>query len=1465
MFCRRLLGYGLLSVTSPGIVTCVEDIASSVTHARFVGTDHSADEVVLWEILSVLKTLILGPVGHLLSNESVCELLNSCFRICFETRLSELLRNCTEDALLQMIALLFARLPYFTDDSSSVGSKKLKMKTGAQDSKAKSSLKKSYKSSETLNMGTSVDSEKSPLPIKESVSKESLAPETLPLDSASIDSGIITNSNSPSENAHEELSKLEDDKADPKSLNVQTNDASSASLNTLENTFVNTLGVKFTPTSEANEANPYGMACVREVLRFLVSLTSPTYDQNTPAMIATSLGLVTVALEVGGEHINKCPSLLQLVKDQLCRNLMLLVKPEVKLHILMAALRVCILVFDCLRSNLKFQLEMFIKRLLVIITLDAPNLYSHKELALETIVRLWRIPGLITELFVNFDCDLYSDNIFEDLTKILSKNAYPEQGLYSTNLLSLEALLTVIETLESHLASPQKQLSENDGNELPPSKNVISPSSGYLVGVNSMERFITPKMKAYATLRDGSQLIREHLLALKEKKKLLATGTDQFNVKPEKGIQFLQDNNILGQSNDDIAILMKENPKLCKKMIGEYVSKKKNVGILHAFVKSFDFKGLRIDQCLRTFMETFRLPGEAPLISIVIEHFSSHWHSSNDNPFAKDDAAFLLAYAVIMLNVDQHNQNAKKQNVPMTVDQFRNNLRGVNGDKDFDPAHLEEIYNGIVSDEIIMPAEQTGLVKENYLWKMLLKRGNTKDGKYMLANNDHCFDRDLFTICWGPTVASLSYVFHKSTEDSFIQNSVNGFKKCAGIAARYGMSDVLDNLVVSLCKFTGLLSSNASYDAVAIEFGGNAKSQLAAKMLIKLVIQHGDILREGWKNVVEILMQCFRCRLLPDSLTLSPDLLEGNISLMKPTSNSAPRVEPSLLSSLYSAVFLGDGGARGNTPEDEENRARAVQCIHDCHIERLIRESAFLRHDALNDMLKALMSIGDGSSLVTGLKGPPSDTPGEESLDEYMHAFILELVVQMIIANKDRALAVWPRTHEYFMSLVMSAATAGTEPWWLVSRCVGAMFRLGGVLVRRPDMASIVMQSLRVIFMIPQHVMPAVASQIVAGVHELLSLTADHISHPGDWSVVFALLETAGAGAKPTHAMVLPQHNTNMPQEAVRSLPDSEVSYSSGPDSGHCSEPGESKTPHHAPNNPFDEPKNPFDAAENPVDAPRNPFDTPKNPFEQQKAGESSEGASSPMGEKKPEGWILVDRAGTTNQWDIVHSRSFFSTPLSADACVRSVNTLAFLVKQRHMTAASLPHAVSCARTFVEASLHGGRRETAKSPVVNPRKKTAGRRRDDKQSSSDARASGKASSDGGRKKTSSGSLPNAYDADESDSNDATPDFHNISERLLDLLDTLHTSAGSVVSSSQNKEDTQPAADSGVPSSGIPHSVNGETDKEPVTLDLSSGSLLWQEVLCPLLQGWSYYHLFRMKYNLFFLYNITLQYFFSIFL
>lgn len=44
------------------------------------------------------------------------------------------------------------------------------------------------------------------------------------------------------------------------------------------------------------------------------------------------------------------------------------------------------------------------------------------------------------------------------------------------------------------------------------------------------------------------------------------------------------------------------------------------------------------------------------------------FQKSNGSPFVNSDACFALAYAVIMLNTDQHNHNVRKQNVPMTLE-----------------------------------------------------------------------------------------------------------------------------------------------------------------------------------------------------------------------------------------------------------------------------------------------------------------------------------------------------------------------------------------------------------------------------------------------------------------------------------------------------------------------------------------------------------------------------------------------------------------------------------------------------------------------------------------------------------------------------------------------------------------------------------------------------------------------------
>lgn len=64
---------------------------------------------------------------------------------------------------------------------------------------------------------------------------------------------------------------------------------------------------------------PYGLPCLRELFRFLISLTNPHDRHNSDVMMHMGLQLLNVALEAA--HIAPYQSLLGLVKDELCRHL----------------------------------------------------------------------------------------------------------------------------------------------------------------------------------------------------------------------------------------------------------------------------------------------------------------------------------------------------------------------------------------------------------------------------------------------------------------------------------------------------------------------------------------------------------------------------------------------------------------------------------------------------------------------------------------------------------------------------------------------------------------------------------------------------------------------------------------------------------------------------------------------------------------------------------------------------------------------------------------------------------------------------------------------------------------------------------------------------------------------------------------------------------------------------------------
>ena len=552
------------------------------------------------------------------------------------------------------------------------------------------------------------------------------------------------------------------------------------------------------------------------------------------------------------------------------------------------------------------------------------------------------------------------------LKRVVEPNqAFPAGNiLFSTHLISLDGLCTLIDGIEDNCSKVEQEKGMmGSGTE-----QLSSPyhlDSGVMVAKRSFSRTnssMSRKVSPRAPPRFScSQPSIEEIINIKQRKKLFQAGSELFNQKPKKGIQFLQEQGLL-QIDDwtTIANWLRTNPILSKKQIGEYISDRKNPALLQAFLKTFDFAGQRIDEGLRCYLTAFRLPGEAPVIQRLLEAFSTPWHEANGNCFLHGDAVEVLAYAVIMLNTDQHNDNVAKNAVPMTVKNFKNNVRGCNGQGgngvDFDQEMLENIFENIRDNEIVLAEEQKGLVRDEWLWATIQQRCSTPEGIFLQVANPQMYDAELFEITWGPTVHALGYAFDKSNDPSIIQKAVAGFRKCAKISAYYGKSDVFDNLIITLCKKTQLTGLE-SYEHVAYSLGTNSKARLAARAVFTLSNRHGDIVREGWRNILELLLPLFRANLLPEEMVRVEDFVDpsGQIPLVRQDRKKSEKGESGgIFSSFYSMISGGADGS-GKVSDTDNALKLARECIAELQPENIVSESKFLRLDSLHELIKALI------------------------------------------------------------------------------------------------------------------------------------------------------------------------------------------------------------------------------------------------------------------------------------------------------------------------------------------------------------------------------------------------------------------------------------------------------------------------------------------------------------------------------
>ncbi|KAH9997514.1 Sec7-like domain protein [Russula vinacea] len=890
----------------------------------------------------------------------------------------------------------------------------------------------------------------------------------------------------------------------------------------------------------------YGLPSIVELLRVLVNILDPHDRIHTDSTRLLALGVLNTSLEVSGARLGDFPTLRTMILDHGCKFLFQLAQSD-NPSIFQLTLRTISTMMNSMRRYLKLQQELFLAytldRLAPPVTgkpsrLGTPvpksGLFSPRssspgshtsslelpeeadvekgsptpnkpsvvpasgnarDLLLDVLSQISSHPSFLVELFSNYDCDINAENLFDRIIDLLTKGVYtdyygePLQFSYlSAQYLCLDILLTFINAMATRTAVPYPEW-----------------PTGYVSAEELMQR--------------------------KSKKRLILAGAARFNSKPKTGLAFLEENGLIYHDLSDeitrsqsLAKFLKSSTRLDKKLLGDFISKPENIDVLKAFVGLFDFREKPIADAMRELLETFRLPGEAQQIARITETFAEIYFASKPAEIKSQDAVYVLAYSVIMLNTDLHNPQVRKR---MSVEDYQRNLRGVNDGSDFSSEYLQAVYDSIRRQEIVMPEEHTGQLGFEFAWKELLMRSR-QSGELMICNSP-VFDKEMFRSIWKPVISAITFAFMTFDDDYIIERAIAGFRQCATLAGYFQLPEVFDYVVISLSQATSLLSENLpsevpvypvvevegqsiTVSSLAVGFGAHLKGQLAAVVLFNIMNGNGNAIREGWIQVFEILLNLFIHSLLPTRMLQMVDFF-GGVSMIPLRGNSGQPTRPpprsdGLLSTLSSYLMTPYNSSQDNpvpsaSDAEIESTLCALDCISTCRLEELYAQIMQLDLEPLVAAVRSLEALAYERT-NTSLQHESDDTPSdsvEGSLRPLPYdpasVFLLEMMVSIVCKTPEHIEELWPIVFEHLSLLLKS------------SRMYSVLLVERAVVPQPSQLRDQIYLSFDLLGGLPPVVANSVAEQIISGLILIVKNHREVISSQTEWNIVLALIRSS--------------------------------------------------------------------------------------------------------------------------------------------------------------------------------------------------------------------------------------------------------------------------------------------------------------------------------------------------------------------
>lgn len=734
------------------------------------------------------------------------------------------------------------------------------------------------------------------------------------------------------------------------------------------------------------------------------------------------------------------------------------------------------LIISNLRSEFKDEIPVFWNEIYFPVAEMKSSTAHQKRYLLSIIERLCNDSRCIIEFYLNYDCDSNMPNICEKIIDYLTKLSLARVEVTITQKVSYRE--NQRKGISVHDISKIANLTTNTMSSKPPDTEIynsfpleyalkitsISCSVAFLrslyswaqKGLNTTGRYNsvsgatgryrsgsvdseqstgnnscsasfinTPRNASFVNATTPENISEtdnpEQFENLKQRKKLFLEGIKQFNQKPKRGIQFfLQNKFIESETPQDIAIFLLSNEGLDKAVIGEYLGEgeEKNVTIMHAFVDQMDFTNTDFVDSMRMFLQSFRLPGEAQKIDRFMLKFAERYVLGNPSVFSNADAAYILAYSVILLNTDLHSPQIKNR---MTVDSFIANNSGIDDGKDLPRELLTHIYNKIQGDEIKLQSEQHAallagdlnistassgffggrdLNREAYshaskemstktekLVRNLgkkLKSDETKSSSTFYSASHVYHVKSIFDTLWMSILAGLTPPFKEYDEEDVLKICLEGIKLSIKIACMFDLDYARTSFIGALVQFENL----NNYEEM------KSKNVDAIYIMLDIAVSEGNNLKSSWIQILTSISQLERLQLIAQGVDQDsiPD-----VAIAKLVNRSSIDSGSSSTGTGFFLSFTASQTA-ANKFHNQHLTAQASQLLTQTSLEvaidKVFTNSANLSGENMVDFVKALSEVSSEEIESSGQSSNP-------------RMFSLQKVVDICYYNMDRIRLEW--------------------------------------------------------------------------------------------------------------------------------------------------------------------------------------------------------------------------------------------------------------------------------------------------------------------------------------------------------------------------------------------------------------------------------------------------------------------------